>query len=374
MSIPLLRWLPPDPPHAPEAVAHEPSPAPAPAPATPSLAHLNAAASTLALCAVLALAAYAGPLLVPILIAALLATGLSPIMTTFARVLPRSLAAASVVLLLLAILVSLASVVAVPAQDWIAHAPEDLRKLRVAISGLTASLAQANEAAQGLNAIAGHAAAAPAAPALSLWDLLALAPGVLVAIGSVLLLAFFFLVHGELLMRRIVLLSPTLSRKKRVVGICRAIRHDTARYLLVTCTINASLGAATALILWSLGIPDPLLWGVAAALANLVPYLGASTIALLLTMVGLLHTPGLAGLYPAAAFVLTASLEGHLLTPSELGWQLRLSPLAILIWLMLCGWLWGLPGLFVAVPTLMCLKIICQRVDAWRWLAQLVDA
>lgn len=356
-----------------------PVPTPHPDTAIPSLPtattqRLGTAITALAVCAVIALSAFAAPLLVPILVAALLATGLSPIMSQLARVLPRFLAAAIVVLLALATVVTLASVVATPAQEWIAHAPDDLRKLRTAISGFTTSLAQANEAAQGLNAIAGHTAAPPAAPALNLWDLLALAPGVLLALGSVLLLAMFFLVYGELLMRRIVLLSPTLSRKKRVVGICRAIRHDTARYLLVTCTINAALGGATALILWLLQIPDPVLWGVAAALANWVPYFGASCIALLLTMIGLLHTPGLAGLYPAATFVLVASLEGHLLTPAVLGWQLRLNPLAILVWLMLCGWLWGVPGLFVAVPTLMCTKIICQRVDAWRWFAQLVDA
>jgi predicted PurR-regulated permease PerM len=51
-----------------------------------------------------------------------------------------------------------------------------------------------------------------------------------------------------------------------------------------------------------------------------------------------------------------------------LGRTMRINPLAIILWLMVWGWLWGVAGLLVAVPMLVCLKIVASRVEAWnRW-------
>ena len=56
-----------------------------------------------------------------------------------------------------------------------------------------------------------------------------------------------------------------------------------------------------------------------------------------------------------------------------MGHRLRLSPVAILIWLLIWGWMWGIPGALLAVPMLTCVKLITQRVPGWEWFAHMVE-
>jgi len=116
------------------------------------------------------------------------------------------------------------------------------------------------------------------------------------------------------------------------------------------------------------------LWGCVVALLNYMPYLGAITSTLLLCVVGLLHFNSPAhALLPALCFAGLAALEGNVITPMIMGHQLRLSPLAILIWLLLWGWMWGIPGALLAVPMLTCAKLITERVPGMEWFARMVE-
>jgi predicted PurR-regulated permease PerM len=94
---------------------------------------------------------------------------------------------------------------------------------------------------------------------------------------------------------------------------------------------------------------------------------------LLLLVVGLVnfHTP-LQALAPAACFALLAAVEGNVITPMIIGNRMRLSPLAILIWLLIWAWMWGITGALLAVPMLTCLKLITEGLPGWQWFARMV--
>jgi predicted PurR-regulated permease PerM len=112
-----------------------------------------------------------------------------------------------------------------------------------------------------------------------------------------------------------------------------------------------------------LGMPNPVLWGVMAGSLNFIPYLGAITSATILTLVALLtfEEVGRAVVVPLVFVVLT-SLEGLIVTPTVVGRRLSLNPVAIFIWLIFWGWLWGIAGTLLAVPLLAVLKIVCDHV------------
>jgi predicted PurR-regulated permease PerM len=57
----------------------------------------------------------------------------------------------------------------------------------------------------------------------------------------------------------------------------------------------------------------------------------------------------------------------------NMGRRLRLSPLAILVWLLIWGWMCGIPGALLAVPMLTCLKLITEWLPGWRWFARMVE-
>lgn len=307
-------------------------------------------------------------LIVPIVLAAFLAIALSPWVGAFGRILPRGLASALVTAGMLGGLYLLVSLLAGPAQAWAQRLPESLRQLSGKLQSALQTTLPSGPSWMSLDF------AAPTSTRLSLWDALAATPPILTKLFSVVLLTFVFLLHGERMLRRLVELSPRLSQKKRVVAIVRAIQSDTTRYLFITTLINLALGVATAGMLSLYGFPDPLLFGAVAMVANFIPYVGAFSVALLLALVGLGSAPTLgAALLPAASFGLLTALEGQFLSPAILGQRLSLSPVAILLWLMVWGWLWGLPGVLLGVPMLMCLKIIAERLDGLRWLARAIE-
>lgn len=317
----------------------------------------------------------AKPVLVPLLLAAFLAICISPLVDQVERLMPRLPAAIVVATLVIAAVAGVLTLLTAPAQDWLSHAPETLPR---AIDKLRAWLTVLGEASgtapmlATMDSLSG--APAPAPTPWHWWELLVAAPPLLVQAFSVILLMLFFVTYGGSMFRRAVELSPTLTSKKQVVGIVRAIKVDSARYFLTTAVINVALGSATALVLWVLDVGEPLLWGAAVALLNFIPYLGALVSVLLLTLVGVLQSssPDVAVL-PALCFLALAVLEGQFLSPLILGKRLSLSPVAILVWLMLWGWLWGIAGVILGVPMLMCLKLSCERLPAWRWLARSIE-
>src|SRR5699024_2083740 len=199
-------------------------------------------------------------------------------------------------------------------------------------------------------------------------------PRVLANVLTVTLLVFFFLIYGDALLRRLVEISPNFRKKRHNVTLVRNIQGQVSRYLLTTTSINFMLGVLTSLWLWLVDVPDPLLWGGMAALANFIPYVGAISMTIVLAVVGLLQfSDPLHGLLPAAGFACMTITEGNLITPLILGQSMRLSPVAILIWLLLWGWMWGIPGALLAVPMLTCVKLATEQLRGWQWFAQVVE-
>lgn len=114
-----------------------------------------------------------------------------------------------------------------------------------------------------------------------------------------------------------------------------------------------------------LGMPNPILWGAMAALAEFVPYLGAAAVVAVLTLAGLVtfDQVGQALLVPAAYLGVNV-LQSQFIYPTILGHRLTLNPVAILVGLVFWWWIWGIPGAFLAVPLLATFKIFCDHIEA----------
>ena len=78
-------------------------------------------------------------------------------------------------------------------------------------------------------------------------------------------------------------------------------------------------------------------------------------------------------LLPALVFACITVVEGNMITPMILDRRMRVSPVAILLWLLLWGFLWGIPGALLAVPMLTCAKLVAERVRGWGWFALMVQ-
>jgi len=319
---------------------------------------------------------FASSLLLPIVMAAFFAMLLSPLINRAPlRWLPRSLAALFLVAALVGSLGAVTVFVAPSAAEWARNVPFLVREAAPKLKAMIEPLQDARRASESLDQFTGGGDDAESVvirpPAT---DLLSATPKVLGSLLAVLLLTFTFLVYGDDLLNKLLRLRRTRAQKRLTAEIVQQIQSDLSRHVLTISATSAMLGGVTAAYLWYLGADDPLLWGVLAAALNLTPIAGPLVMASLLTLVGLsqFDTVG-AALLPAAGYVVLNALESNLLTPMLLGRTMRINPLAIILWLLLWGWLWGVVGLLVAVPMLVCLKIVASRVEAWQGWAKLLE-
>lgn len=337
----------------------------------------------LATLAVLALSYAASELVVTVLLAMFLALIANPVVTRLRRIyIPRWLAALIVVLGGLALSVSMLVTLAAPATDWVRQAPQELRQLAPKLRSLVRQVDQANQAAASIAKAAGAPGGTPANPPpatpskLDLWEVISAAPRMLMSALAVVLLAYFFLVFGDSLQRNVISLLPDRSRKQLTTEILQSIEEEVSTYVGTITLINMVLGTLMMGALWWLGLElrDAFLWGTMTALLNFAPYVGPITGILFMGLVGVVafDKPSQM-LLPPAIFLALHVTESQFVTPIILGKRLSISPLIMLLWLMIWGWLWGIPGLLLAVPMLVVCKIVASRVEAWEGWARVIE-
>ncbi len=314
-------------------------------------------------------------LILPILVAGMLALLLSPAVRAFERInLPTPAAAGIVMLLMLAALGALAFKVATPIQRWIDSAPSELRKLEQKVSVLMRPVEAVREATEKVSEIAKNdtkpkprEVVVEKRPTTAMLDVTM--DTAVTALSTVMLL-YFLLASGDLLLRKLVQVTPDREGKIRMIGILRTIQREIGHYFATITLVNIGLGIATALAMWALGMPTPLVWGVAIALLNFLPYIGPFLFTAMLTAVALLTFDApLDILAPPAAFVALNLIEDQLVLPFVLGRRLSINPVFIFVWVLFWAWMWGVGGLLLAVPLLVAVRICAERVPVLNPLA-----
>lgn len=323
----------------------------------------------------------ASALILPILLAMFFALVGNPIIRLLQRLwLPRFLAALLVVVGGLAGAIALGNQLVEPAAEWVRQMPREMRQIAPKLRNLTKPVQDANRAAQNIARAAGAQGSGPvqvvsAAPADPYRWLLG-TPKVITSILAVILLTFFFMVYGGDLQRHALALLPNRQQQKLTVEILQSIEREISRYVLTISVINMLLGLAFAFALYLLDVPlqEALLWGTMAALLNFAPYVGPLMGILVMLGMGLLAYDELwRAVLPATLYLVLHTLEGQLITPIVLGRTMALSPLVLILALMVFGWMWGIVGLLLAVPLLVCVKIVLTRLDGMRGWAKLLE-
>lgn len=315
-------------------------------------------------------------LLIPVMLALFIALIANPVVKRLRRLhIPRWIGAFFVVFGGLAVAIALTSQLVAPATDWMRKAPHELRQVAPKLKGIIRQVDEANKAAASIVSAAGAGAAGgsrnvaivedkPAPP--NLWTLIRATPRALALLGAVILLSYFFVVYGVQLQQQVINLLSDRQKKRLTADILQTIETELSRYVLTITVINAVLGFLVTMALWWLGLDlgDALLWGAVAGLLNYAPYVGPVIGVIVLGLVGVVAFDQPSEmLLPPALYLVLQVLESEVITPIILGRRWSISPLIVLLWLLFCGWLWGIPGVLLAVPMLVCFKIVAERVD-----------
>jgi predicted PurR-regulated permease PerM len=318
-------------------------------------------------------------ILLPIVLALLLSYLLRPIVRALARLkIPSLISSALVLISLLALVTYGVSSLVTPFAEWLQKAPIGFAELQHKLMPVKQSLAQVAQASGQIEKLA--APESQTAPKVEvqhhpLTDMLFVrTPEFIASAVLLLVLLYFLLAYDGVFMNKLIKLLPTLSDKKRAVSIVVDIESHVSRYLATVTIINICLGVAVGTTVGFLGLRNPVMWGVMVAVLNFVPYLGALTGIICMTVGAVLSFDsfGYALIFPAV-YLGYGILEGSFITPWVMGRSLTLNPVIILLSLTFWGWMWGIVGIILAVPILAAFKIFCAYIKPMEPIAEFLS-
>ena len=313
---------------------------------------------------------FARAFLLPIVLAVLLDFLLSPIIRALKRLrIPEPLGAALVLLVFLGAVGAGGYSLVDPAREWMAKAPQSLATVQGRLRDLRRPVEQVTRTAEQVEAATEVSKGGPQevvvrGPRLS-ERLFGTTQTLLVGALETIILLYFLLGVGDLFLQKLIKVLPLLKDKKKAVAIARETEASISTYLFTVAVVNVGLGLVVTAVMLLLKMPNALLWGSLAALAEFIPYVGATVMLGLLTMAGLVTFPtvGHALLVPAA-YLTVNLLQANFVSPVVLGRRLTLNPVAILVGLVFWWWIWGVGGAFIAVPLLATFKIFCDHIES----------
>lgn len=333
---------------------------------------LRKAVILLPILAVGALLYFAQDVFIPVAIALFLAMLLTPAVDRLQRWRIRRWIAVAIVL----IVVFFAAAVAInaiwtPATEWLARAPQTMRKIDPRLKPLREMFERVDDVAERAGRLAQGNTDATGTPAI-----VTPVAGESTAISftrsfiewlSIIPFTLFFLAGGPPLLARMGASLSGNEATSKSLRLTEAIREEVGRYFGTIALINLGLGVATGFAMYALGMPNAILWGVLAGVLNFIPYLGPIAACVIFTAAALITFPGLGqALAVPGVFIALHLIEGQLVQPLAVGRRCEVNAVVILLGVWFGYAFWGIPGVLLATPVLVALKVAAQNQPRWR--------
>ena len=340
---------------------------------------------TLGLILAIAVLYFARELLIPLVLALLLAFLLSPIVKRLEgwRI-PRAAAASLVLFAACALLASVGWVALAQMMELGGRLRGDAQNIQrkiVSLQGNSSSINDAISALEDLGAQVNHPALPGVQPPLkvevvtehnmmqAIRDYAGSVLGPLGTAGLVLVFTLFMLIDRENLRNRLL----RLMGEQRLQATTKAmddVGQRVSRYVLLQFAVNAGFGTVIALGLWLLGVPSPLLWGALGLMLRFLPYIGPVVATLLPFAVAVAESDGWrTPLSVLALFGVTEAIVSNIVEPMLYGVHTGLSAVALLVSAVFWTVIWGPVGLVLSTPLTVCLSVLGKHSPQFEFLS-----
>ncbi len=323
-------------------------------------------------------------ILLPLTLACIFALLLAPLVTRLASLnIHRGFSAALVIACLVGGVGSAAFLLAGPALQWLGKTPEALVNIQSYFETTSDDLSSVEAATETLQTLEEMTESEGAGPVTRVE---VVQPGLATEVWSSVrnffvygllsvVVLFFLLSAGDLLLDRFMQTLTEDENRARFRSILSAAQQQMSRYLITITCLNLLVGVLTACGLWLLGYPDPALWGVMVLLLRYLPYVGVSLAVLMFVVIGgVSFDPGWKMFAAPVGYVGLSVVVGQLVEPFVHGLRFRLNPIVVCVWIFFWGWIWGAPGLLMAVPLLTLFQVICQHFSGLQRLAHVIGS
>ena len=354
----------------------------------------NVALVVLAVIACLVVLHWAAAVIVPLLLGIVFSYALTPVVNRLVNWrLPRPLAAAVLLVSLLGGTAAMAWKLSDDAMSLIQAMPEAAQKLRRGIErtrdkATAGTIEKVQQAAVELERATEIKGASPAPrgvtkvqiekPKFVVSDYLwtgTLGVAAAVAQGIVVVfITFFLLASGDTFRRKMVRIAgPDFGTRRLTLQALDEIDLQIQRYLLVQVITSLAVGIVIWLGFRWLNVEQAAVWGVVAFVLNFVPYFGSLLLSGVSALMGFVQFGSFEMAMTVGGFAFFVnSVEGHVLTPWLTSKASRMNAVAVFVGVLAFGWLWGAWGLFLGVPIMVVIKAVCDRVEDFKPVGELL--
>jgi len=164
------------------------------------------------------------------------------------------------------------------------------------------------------------------------------------------------------------------KRSSRVVAVFTNINEQIQKYILMKTLISLITAALVTGVLMYFNVEFAMIWGILTFLLNFIPSIGSVIATILPVTTALIQFESYLTIILVAAILISIQfIMGNVVDPQVVGGSVNLSPLVVLFSLIFWGWLWGIIGMFLAVPLSVVIKIVMENIDSLRFISVLMS-
>jgi AI-2 transport protein TqsA len=194
-------------------------------------------------------------------------------------------------------------------------------------------------------------------------------------VGTVAIYVVFLLLEQHSFNSKIAALFPDADREARVHRILERVGAQVESYVWLKTVMSALPALVSYVVMKIVGLDMAEFWALLIFGMNYIPYFGAWLGVIIPTILAAIQFGTLAPvLWIAGALTIVQFTTGSILEPRIMGQGLNLSPVVMLLSLAFWGTIWGVVGMFMAVPLMVVIMIVCSHVEATRPIAVLMSA
>ena len=149
--------------------------------------------------------------------------------------------------------------------------------------------------------------------------------------------------------------------RQRVREVLEMMYHTVQRWFIGQLAAMTFIGIFWAIALSIIGIPFALLLGIFSGLISFIPYVGATISVIVPVILALISNP-ITAVWVILAFIIIQQIEGNILQPIVMSQAVNLHPALVIFALLIMGTLFGLVGIFLAVPLVAALQVLVREL------------
>jgi predicted PurR-regulated permease PerM len=186
-------------------------------------------------------------------------------------------------------------------------------------------------------------------------------------LGVTLFVTLFVLMEGKVLARRAVaIVGPSQEVQDAATRVLSEMANQVRTYLVWRTIINIGLGIVVWFIFWCFSLQQALTWAIVLMILNYIPYIGPILASIPPFLDAFIFNDPVSAVCVYILYWFVVILEGHLVVPLLMGRNMDLNATTVMLACLFWELVWGMTGMFLAMPIMAAIKAVLFSVPEWR--------